>query len=301
MNAVTLKQMQYLAALDETRNYRKAAAVCGISQPSLSVQLQNLETTLDVRLVERSRSGVFFTPVGREVLERAKDILLRVQGLRDVAEAGKHALAGTIRLGTKSTLGPYILPKVVQRLHKDYPDLKLYIREVDPREMERELAEGEHDIILAQLPIQHEQLATTELYRERLLLAHARDHRFASQKEVSPADLKNELVLSLDQRYHMHEQIRYLCDDFEAVVSGDYLGTSLDALRQMVGMGMGVTFLPELYAKSEISANSEVMVRPLKNKHIYRTIGLVSRKDVGKADAYTRIADVIKNVVKEIQ
>ncbi len=99
----------------------------------------------------------------------------------------------------------------------------------------------------------------------------------------------------------MHEQIRYLCDDFEAVVSGDYLGTSLDALRQMVGMGMGVTFLPELYAKSEISANSEVMVRPLKNKHIYRTIGLVSRKDVGKADAYTRIADVIKNVVKEIQ
>ncbi|UTW55702.1 hydrogen peroxide-inducible genes activator [Kordiimonas sp. SCSIO 12610] len=295
---ITLKQLRYLVALDEEHNYRKAAQLCGISQPSLSIQLQNLETTLEVQLIERSRSGVFFTPTGREVLAKAREVLATVQGIHDIAESGRHSLAGTIRLGTKSTLGPYLLPKVVQSLHKHYPDLKLYIRECDPREMEAELLRGDHDVILAQLPINNEQLNTVELFREPLLLALANDHRLATLEKITAADLKGEQVLTLNPRYHLHDQIGYLCEDFGATILKDYEGTSLDALRQMVGMGMGITFLPELYAKSEIRGNSDVIVRPLFNKNIYRSIGLVWRKGAAKSNSYERIVEVIKQVIK---
>lgn len=298
MPDITLKQLKYLIALADTGNYRRAANQCGISQPTLSVQLQNLEQALDAQLVERSRSGVFFTPVGREILASAREILSKTQVIYDIADTGKHALSGTIRLGTKSTLGPYLLPKVVKQLHRTYPDLKLYIRECDPRDMEAELMRGEHDLILAQTPIQNDQLSYVELFREPLLLAHASDHALASKETITPADLRGEQVLSLTPRYHLHDQIGYLCDDFGAVLLKDYEGTSLDALRQMVGMGMGITFLPELYAKSETSRDNDVVVRPLKGKNIFRTIALAWRKGARNITAYEKIADIIRQTIK---
>ncbi|MBY0421661.1 MAG: hydrogen peroxide-inducible genes activator, partial [Parvularculaceae bacterium] len=250
--AVTLKQLRYLVSLDETKHYRRAAEICGISQPSLSAQIQNIEEGLGVRLVERGRSGVALTPVGREVVARGRRILDEMQSLVDFAAGAQHGIAGTIRLGAKPTLGPYLLPHVVARLHRQHPDLNLYVREAAPKELEFELVRGVHDVILAQLPVAAGDLVVERLFREPLYLAIASDHRLAREESVHPTQLKDLEILSLNPQFHLHDQVTQLCKEFGARMLRDYEGTSLDALRLMVGMGMGATFLPAIYAQSEI-------------------------------------------------
>ena len=298
-NSLTLRQMRYLVALDDTHHFRRAAELCGISQPSLSAQLQNMEQVLGVQLVERSRSGVAVTPVGREVVARARRILDDVQGITDFTAGAQHGLVGTIRLGAKPTLGPYVLPHVVAKLHKHHPDLNLYIRESAPRELEYELGRGLHDVILAQLPVNGSELVTKRLFREPLYLVVAADHPLANSDEVDPQQLKGQHVLSLTPQYHLHDQIHALSQEFDAVPMRDYEGTSLDALRLMVGMGMGVTFLPELYVRTEISPGGDVVVRKLKGRQVHRSIGLVWRKSAGRSTAYEEIADVIRDVASK--
>ncbi|TFH54340.1 MAG: hydrogen peroxide-inducible genes activator [Candidatus Zixiibacteriota bacterium] len=293
---LTLKQLRYLVALEETKHYRRAAENCDISQPSLSAQIQNIEEALGVPLVERSRSGVALTPTGREVAERARRVLDEVQGIVDLAAGAQHGLIGTIRLGAKPTLGPYLLPHVVASLHRQHPELRLYVREGAPRELEHELRRGVHDVILAQLPVVGSELVTQRLFREPLYLALAADHPLAQKATIEPIDLEGLQVLSLGPQYHLHDQVNAVCQEFRATVLRDYEGTSLDALRQMVGMGMGVTFLPALYVRSEITSRSEIVVRQLSGKSIARSLGLVWRKSAGRATAYQQIANIIREV-----
>ncbi|MEM7507332.1 MAG: hydrogen peroxide-inducible genes activator [Pseudomonadota bacterium] len=294
---LTLRQLRYLIALSEALHFRRAAERAGISQPSLSAQIQNIEGALGVQLIERNRSGVSLTPAGREVVERARRVIDEVQGINDFAAGAQSGLVGTIRLGVKPTLGPYLLPHIVTPLHRENPDLKLYVREGAPRELEFELSRGEHDVILAQLPVMGAELETQRLFREPLYLALPADHPLATQEIIDSEHLEGLQVLSLTPLYHLHDQITGLCEEFGAKLLRDYEGTSLDALRIMVGMGMGVTFVPALYAQSEIGPKSEVVVRPIKRRAITRSIGLVWRRSAGRADAYHQIAKTIKDVV----
>jgi LysR family hydrogen peroxide-inducible transcriptional activator len=296
---ITLKQLRYLLALAETCHFRRAAELCGVSQPSLSAQIQNLEKILGVQLVERSRSGVCLSPIGREVTRRAQRIKEESQGIIDLTAGAQNGLVGTIRLGTKVTLGPYLLPHVVAALHRQHKELSLYVRESAPLDLEPELAQGRHDVLLSELAATSPEHVTRMLFREPLYLALAVDHPLARMKTVPVKSLKGLDVLSLGPQYHLHNQINALCRDFGARLVRDYEGTSLDALRQMVGMGMGVAFLPALYAHSEIKARSEVVIRPLKGRLVNRPVGLIWRKSAGRAAAYEKMADVIREVARK--
>ncbi|PXW70243.1 LysR family transcriptional regulator [Loktanella sp. PT4BL] len=294
----SMLQMRYLVALSETRHFRKAAETMGISQPSLSLQIGNLEELLGLRLVERGRGPVTLTPEGREVVARASRILHEVRGIMDLTAALQTGLTGTIRLGTTPTIGPYLMPFVVERLHAKYPDLRLYIREVAPRDLRGELLAGSLDVILTQLPEGGADLTTQRLFREPLLLALPDDHALAAKSEVTEADLLDLNVLSLGPDYAMHAQIAALCQQHGGIIARDYEGTSLDAIRQMVGMGMGVALLPRLYAWSEIdSRSSNVTVRPFRRSSVTRSIGLVWRR-AANAGMFERLSDVIRNAAR---
>ena len=295
----SLRQLRYLVALSETRHFRKAAEAMGISQPSLSLQIGNLEDLLGVQLVERGRGPVTLTPEGRAVLTRAARALDEVRAIHDLTTALKSGMAGTIRLGTTPTIGPYLMPVVVARLHAQYPDLRLYIREVAPRDLRGELLAGSLDVILTQLPEGGADLTTRRLFREPLLLALADDHPLAAKPEVTEADLADLNVLSIGPDYALHAQIAALCHQHGAVIARDYEGTSLDAIRQMVGMGMGVAFLPRLYALSEIeSRSSNVVVRPFRRSTVMRAIGVVWRTAASSA-MYDRLSEVISDAARD--
>ncbi len=296
----TLKQLLYFKTLAETGHYRKAAERVGISQPSLSLQISKLEETLRLQLVERGRAGAVLTPEGREVLKRAETILSEVAALKETSGRMKSGLAGTIRLGASPTLGPYLLPNVVRRLREHYPDLRLVIRDGAPADLLEELLGGRHDLILTQLPVQSTDVVVERLLREPLHLAVALDHPLARRKTANAQDLADETVLVLSNRFALHSQVAELARDIGARLRDDYEGTSLDALRQMTAMNMGVTFLPALYARSEIpDPGGDVGLVPYQRGRFTRSIGLVSRKSSANHASFEVFADLIRAVARK--
>lgn len=297
---ITLRQLRYFKALAETHHYRKAAERMGVSQPSLSQQIARLESSLRLDLVERGRRGAVLTPGGREVLARTRTILDEVAALSAHSQAARQGVGGTIRLGSTVTLGPYILPHVVRRLRRDYPALKLIIRDAAPRVLQDELMEGRHDMILTQLPVQSGDAEVRRLFREPLKLVVAQDHPLATQDEASDADLAGLDILALSNAYLLHSQILALCEEVGAVPRQEYEGTSLDTLRQMTALDMGVSFLPALYVRSEITGGpGDVHVLPFRRDRFTRSIGLVWRKASAHAQVIDRVADVILDVVRD--
>ena len=247
-NDVTLKQLSYFIALAETRHFRKAAERVGVSQPSLSQQIVGLESALRLELVERGQRGAVLTPGGREVLTQARKVLDETETLKALAQDAREGLGGTIRLGSTPTLGPYFLPHVMRQLHREFPSLKVIVRDAAPTVLQDELLEGRHDLILTQLPVRSADVAVERLFREPLKLAVAQDHALAKAGTVQDTDLMGRDILTLSSAYTLHNQIVALCEELGANLRQDYEGTSLDALRQMTALDMGMTFLPALYA-----------------------------------------------------
>jgi LysR family hydrogen peroxide-inducible transcriptional activator len=124
----SLRQYAYLVAIADHGSFRRAADAKHVSQPTLSQQLRALEQHLGVTLVERNEQPVQLTPIGREVAERARRLLLAVADIEQLTRRTRDGMAGTIRFGVTPTLGPYLLPPIIARIHRQFPDTRLYIR-----------------------------------------------------------------------------------------------------------------------------------------------------------------------------
>lgn len=188
------------------------------------------------------------------------------------------------------------MPFAIEELQARHPDLRLYIREAPPQALLQDLVEGDHDVILTQLPVGASGLEVARLFREDLQVALPASHPLAEQDSIEPQDLAGETVLSLSPNYSLYDHVASLSLQVGATLARDYEGTSLDALRQMVSMGMGVTLLPSLYIASEITGRAkDVAVRPLQGRRVQRSVGLVWRASAGAGDAYHRLAQSIRH------
>ncbi|RXR03453.1 hydrogen peroxide-inducible genes activator [Pseudoxanthomonas composti] len=291
----TLRQLSYFVALAESGSFTRAAERMGVSQPSLSQQIRALEQILEAPLFERGGPAIP-TPLGRELLERARRILLDVADLEEVRHGAGDTLTGTIRLGVSPTLGAYLMPGLVARLHREHPALRVHVREGLPPVLASGLASGVHDVVLAQLPVQGRSFHSERLFREPLHVAMAADHPLRSKQVITPADLRGAQLLTLMPEYRLAEQIAAISHEVGATVLRDYEGTSLDAIRQMAGMGMGLALLPDLYVRQEVREGDDVVVRPVKGARYYRDIGLLWRQGAGRAPAFKLIARLLKDV-----
>ncbi|MEQ8314832.1 MAG: hydrogen peroxide-inducible genes activator [Gammaproteobacteria bacterium] len=294
---LSLKQIHYFAAVAEYGSFRQAAARLDITQPTLSNQVASMEKALKVQLFERSRKGITITPQGRELLTSARRIIEEAQGFTSRAAMLSGGGIGTFRLGVTPTLGPYLLPHILNPIHDRYSDLKLYVREDAPSDLETGLLNGQHDLILSTQPIMSNELVVAPLFREPLKLAIARDHRLARKTRINRMDLVGEPVLTITEHHLFHRQITELCERLGAVVRRDYEGTSLDTLRQMVVMGMGIAFLPALYVKSEIRSSKELRVTDVEGINVVRNHALVWRNTSPVRNFYRDLAEQIEQIV----
>ena len=296
----TLRQFTYLVALADCRNFRRAADAVNVSQPTLSQQLRALEARLGVTLIERNESPVQLTPVGREVLVRARKVLIDVKDIEDMTTRSKSGMGGTVRFGVTPTLGPYLMPGIVASLHQQFPDMRLYIREGIPDEQARELARGELDMLLSPLPVAGSNLYIEPLFREPLHIVSPPDHSFAQSALVRKEALAGAGFLSLDRRHHAHRQVRQICDELGADVLEDYEGTSLDSLRQMCGSGLGLAILPELYLRSEVGGEDMVTRLTIADWSASRSIAAVWREGTAYTESYRIIAETIATEARRI-
>ena len=298
LNDISLKQLQYFAAVAEYGSFRQAAFRLGITQPTLSNQIAIMEKALKIHLFERPRKGINVTPQGRELLLSARWVFEEAQGFISQSAILSGGGIGTFRLGVTPTLGPYLLPHILTPIHNKYSDLKLYVRENAPSELETGLINGQHDLILTTLPIMSSELVVAPLFREPIKLALARDHRLAARLTINREDLLGEPVLTISEHHLFHRQITELCEQVGAHVLRDYEGTSLDTLRQMVVMGMGVAFLPALYAKSEIRNEEELRVADVDGINVVRNHALVWRNTSPASSFYRQLSEEIKSMIE---
>jgi LysR family hydrogen peroxide-inducible transcriptional activator len=295
---VTLQQLRYLVALGDTLHFRRAADRCHVTQPTLSAQLSTMEANLGVQLVERSRAKVILTAEGVDIATRARSILREVDEIVTLAQRGRSGLSGTIRVGVVQSLGSYLLPLVIPDLHASHPDLKLYVREGLADDLLLRLEDGALDLLFYPLPAKGSDLEDARLFREPLQVVIGTDHALGALRRVPPEKLRGETLLSLEQGHRLHDQVRQICEATGAELSLDYGATSLDTIRQMVAMGLGISLLPALYIRSEVRPNTLVTARPLEGPQPFRTVGMVWRKRAARAAEYRELAQVLRAILR---
>ncbi len=293
----TLQQMRYLVAVADTLHFRRAAEATHVTQPTLSTQLRELELRLGVQLVERSRTRVIMTPIGQEIAARARRILREVEEVRALAKLGQSRLTGTVKVGVVQSLGSYLLPHIVPELHASHPDLRLYLREGLPATLLDRLEDGGLDFLFYPLPVNRHDLVSFPIFREPLLVVVPRDHPLAERSEIRREDLRGETILTLEPGHRLYEQVRALAEDYKAEVSHDFEGTSLDTLRQMVAMGMGVSLLPALYVRSEVARETLVVARPIAGTAPSRVIGMIWRRGTARQDEFRELAHIVGDIL----
>jgi len=293
----SLQQLRYLVAVADTLHFRRAAEMCNVTQPTLSAQIRELELRLGVALVERSTSRVLLTDVGADIAERARRVLRDVEDIRETARLGQSPLSGTVRVGIVQSLGSYLFPLIAPDLHDRFPALRVYLREGLPDTLIRQLETGGLDLLFFPLPLERRGLVTVALFEEPLLAVLPRDHRLAATAEIPRASLKGETLLTLEPGHRLYEQMRDLSETFQAEISHDYEGTSLDTLRQMVAMGMGISLLPALYVRSEVEREQLVVARPISGEAPKRTIGMIWRKEAARAAEFEALAGLTRAIL----
>lgn len=296
----SLRQMQYLVAIAETGTFSAAAKRTAVSQPSLSAQIKDMEAHLGITLIERGRHGALMTPVGQDMVARARIVLRQVEEMRVLGREADGSLAGLIRLGVLPTVGPYLLPQATRRLHTAYPDLRLSVREERTLDLRDHLASGTFDAILS-TPEDHPDTKSLPLVRENIYICIAPDDPLAqTQGPVALNDLKGRVFLTLGYGHKFATVVKLIAAEAGATTSGEYEGTSLDAIRQMASMGGGIAVLPSLYAISEAKRDTQLIVRPIDHPLAQRQISLIWRYSSPLARKFEKVGQVLADVAENI-
>jgi LysR family hydrogen peroxide-inducible transcriptional activator len=294
----TLRQLQYLVAVADTRSFRAAAELCHVAQPSLSAQIAQVESALGVTLFERERRPVLVTPAGEALIARARALLRAADDLLSAARAFEDPLAGSLRLGVIPTISPYLLPEVARALRRELPNLELVFVEDKTSVLVQKLERGELDAALLALEADLAELETLPIARDAFVLAVPKDHRLAKRKQaVKMSELAGESVLLLDDGHCFRDQALSYCQRAKVEELG-FRATSLATLTQMVAGGRGVTLLPTLAVPIE-NRRGDLSVLRLSGPEPARTLGLAYRSGSPLKARFARVAEVIADAVRD--
>lgn len=292
----TLRQLQYVVAVAETRSFGKAAEHCHVSQPSLSQQVGQLEAALGVCLFERDkhRRHVLVTAPGQAFIERARRVLREADELVQLALRSADPLAGDLRIGVIPTIAPYLLPQLTPALRRAYPGLRVSWVEDKTKVLVQSLETGNLDAALLALEADIGDVEQGILAEDPFFMVAPRGHALAaSTAPVEVAELRHATVLVLQEEHCLGKQSAEFCAHTNANVDA-FRGTSLTTLVQMVAGGSGVTLVPELALPHEIT-DPNLCVRGFAGEVPGRTIGLVWRRHFAFADALHRVAVTMRD------
>lgn len=289
---MTLNELKFIVALAKARNFRKAAEVCFVSQPALSLAVKKLEDELGVLLFERSRNDVTMTAVGELVVEQATRAIEEANRVKEIAKQGNNQLAGPLKLGVIYSVGPYLLPEIIPILRKTAPEMPLIVEENLTSNLETQLRNGVIDVAIIALPFELPGVKTMPLYEEAFMVVVPSSHDWANREEIDVSELADEKVLLLNSGHCFSNQVLQACPSLSR--NGEILqGNSLDTVRNMVASNLGITVLP---VSATISRYQNPLVKaiPFKKPIPTRKIALAWRKSYGRVQAVDEIAKAIR-------
>ena len=291
----SIKQLKYLCAVAEHKHFSKAAAACHVTQSTLSVAIQDLESRLGVVVFERNKKTVLITPLGEKLLHQARGILGAVEDFVSLARANEGALSGEIRLGVIPTIGPFILPPILKNLRKSYPKLKLYLKEALSAQLLLQLQQGRLDLIMLAFPYAMPDMETVSLFRDEFLLCLPPGHKLEKAKQVKQRQLRGESLLLLEEGHCLRDHALEACKLQSADTDLVYQGTSLHTLVQMVANGLGVTLLPEMAVQANVLGDTHLQLKHFSSENVSREIGMAWRRSDPRRDDYLLLAEFIQS------
>ncbi|OWU86404.1 LysR family transcriptional regulator [Oceanicola sp. 22II-s10i] len=293
MAAVTMKHLRYFEALARHRHFGRAADACSISQPALSVQMKELEGILGAPLIERGPRQIRLSALGEDLAVRARDILRAVDEIEDLARTSRGALSGQLRIGVIPTVAPYLLPALIKDLSDAFPDLDIRPRETQTATVIRDLIDGRLDVGIVALPVSEPALREVPLFDEEFILV--RPEADAGKPPPDPKGLSEMRLLLLEEGHCFRDQALSFCNLSSTPPRDLMEASTLATLVQMVGVGIGVTLIPEMAVPVE-ARSAPVSVQRLPEPRPKRTIGMVWRRTTPLTDQFDGLAEMVRRV-----
>lgn len=275
---MTLTELRYVMVLAQEKHFGRAAKVCHVSQPTLSVAIQKLEAELGVSIFERDRNQVRITEVGENIIEQAQRALDEVAKIEQVAKDGKAQLNSPLRVGAIYTIGPYLFPNLIPQLKKIAPDMPLIIEESFTADLRTKLMQGKLDAIFIALPFTDTGIVTKALYDEPFVVLMRKDHPLSEKESIKASEILAEEMLLLGEGHCLRNQIIESCPNCYSGSTNEKSveGTSLETLRHMVASGLGITVLPSTATQIKYY-QSILCTKPFAGKVPQRRIALAWR------------------------
>ncbi len=299
---ITLRQLRYLAALAKHGHFGRAAEACNVTQPALSMQIRDLERTLGVKVVERpARRGDADRCRARSGAARRGRAggLARPGGL---CAASRRTLTGRLTLGVIPSLAPYLLPRILPVLQKQFPELRLELRETQTRQLVDDIKSGALDAAMLALPLGEPEIDTAKLFDDLFLLAVPADDPRPADKRIKAMEIDQSRLILLEDGHCLRDQALAFC---ATAARGHRVRRQRHGLRcvqPLHGDADGRQRLwrdidPADRRRSSNNATSAVKFLRLEDPQPGRTIGLAFRRTSPRKADFAALGDVVKDSV----
>ncbi|MBR0574599.1 MULTISPECIES: DNA-binding transcriptional regulator OxyR [Pasteurellaceae] len=292
---MNIRDLEYLIALSEFKHFRKAADSCNVSQPTLSGQIRKLENELGTILLERTSRKVLFTQAGLILVDQAKAILREVKVFKDMASNQGKEMSGPLHIGIIPTLAPYLSPIILPHLAKLFPQLELYIYELQTAELVQQLETGQLDCGLLAFCRETESFIEVPIFKETIQLAVSTQHKWGNLTEIALSDLAEKEMLLLDDGHCLRDKALSYCLSVGGKEDKHFKARSLETLKNMVATNMGITLVPELAMQQKL--DKQIHYIPFKEPEPFRDIGLIYRPGSPLRVRYERLATEIRKMM----
>ncbi len=292
---ISLKQMSYALAVEKTLHFKKAAELCNVSQSALSTAITELEKQLGILIFERNNKKVLVTTEGALFLTKAKNIKLEVDELYQLATMGSEVLSTRMKLGVIPTIGPYLLPKVLPEIRKQYPDFKLEIVEEQSHVLTDMVRNGDLDTAILAMPFEIEGLMAFEFWQEDFYWVNHKDECPSQLKEITSHELELDKLMLLKDGHCLKDHALAACSLQSKISEASLNSTSLHTLIQMVAGKLGTTLVPQMALDQLIHNESELHAVHLNEPGPHRRLAFIIRPNYVR----TKDIDVLLKVFRE--
>lgn len=297
---ISIKQLIYALAVEETLHFKKASEKCHISQSALSTALNELETQLGLQIFERDNKKVLVTPIGKQVLQQARSIVLQMEDLQHFAETRKAPLSYPLTIGMIPTVAPYILPKLFPALNERYPEAQLDIVENLSHHLVDEVRRGDLDAAVLALPYPCEGLLTFKFWQEDFYWVTLKGSQHSRQKEITNVELRNCNLLLLKEGHCLKDQALSVCKRTDQTANQSFSASSLGTLIQMVSGGLGTTLIPEMAIAPLTAQHTSLSVVHLNEPGPHRELAFVLRPNFTRLSSIEALIDICKNTLHHL-
>ncbi len=273
---ISLKQINYALAVEQTMHFKKAANNCAVSQSALSTALAEMEKQLGFQVFERNNKQVLVTPLGKQVLEKAHSIKLQMDDLMKLGEDQAEPLSGKLSIGMIPTISPFLLPVVLPVLKEKYPKLQLQISEEQSHVLVEQVRNGELDTAVLALPYKCDGLLTFSFWAENFYWITSTDDDLASKPAISSDELDPERLMLLKEGHCLKDHALAACQ-LSDIGAHHLSATSLNTLVQLVANGLGTTLVPEMALAQIVDNNPHIAKVPLAEPGPHREIAFIVR------------------------